>query len=56
MHLFIEINSGGLQGQVVFEQLQKQIGPENVYDLVKDRGPEKGLKENQHIRNLRIIG
>ncbi len=48
--------SGGLQGQIVFEQLSVQIGKENVYDLVNDHGPQKGLKENQHERNLRIIG
>jgi hypothetical protein len=48
--------SGGLQGQVVFEQLRIQIGEENVYDLVKDKGPQRGLKENQRERNLRIIG
>ena len=53
--LFV-IFSGGLQGQVVFEQLIAQIGAENVYDLVKDHGPQKGLKENQQQRNLRIIG
>jgi hypothetical protein len=45
-----------LQGQVVFEQLRRQIGEENVYDLVADHGPQKGLKENQQQRNLRIIG
>ncbi len=50
------LSSGGLQGQVVFEQLIAQIGQENVYDLVKDHGPQKGLKENQNQRNLRIIG
>ncbi|CAF0950543.1 unnamed protein product [Rotaria sordida] len=49
------MSSGGLQGQVVFDQLKVQIGEENVYDLVKDRGPQKGLTENQHVRNLRII-
>ncbi len=48
--------SGGLQGQVVFEQLRAQIGESNVYDLVKDHGPQKGLKDNQNERNLRIIG
>ena len=48
--------SGGLQGQVVFEQLCKQIGEANVYDLIADRGPQRGLKENQHEKNLRIIG
>ena len=47
---------GGLQGQVVFEQLRAQIGEQNVYDLVKDHGPQKGLKDNQHEKNLRIIG
>ncbi|CAF4353012.1 unnamed protein product, partial [Adineta steineri] len=46
---------GGLQGQVVFEQLRAQIGEANVYDLVKDHGPQKGLKDNQHEKNLRII-
>ncbi len=45
-----------MQGQVVFEQLRRQIGEENVYDLVADHGPQKGLKENQQQRNLRIIG
>jgi hypothetical protein len=50
------IFSGGLQGQVVFEQLRSQIGEENVYDLIKDHGPQKGLKENEQQRNLRIIG
>lgn len=48
--------SGGLQGQVVFDQLRSQIGEENVYDLVKDHGPQRGLKENQQEKNLRIIG
>jgi hypothetical protein len=48
--------SGGLQGQVVFEQLRSQIGEQNVYDLVKDHGPQKGLKDNQQEKNLRIIG
>ncbi len=48
--------SGGLQGQLVFEQLRAQIGEANVYDLVADHGPQKGLKENQQERNLRIIG
>jgi len=62
LNLFIEnfsnlfIFSGGLQGQIVFEQLSAQIGKENVYDLINDHGPQKGLKENQHERNLRIIG
>ncbi len=50
------IFSGGLQGEVVFEQLISQIGEANVYDLVKDHGPQRGLKENQNQRNLRIIG
>ena len=36
--------------------MRTQIGEENVYDLVKDHGPQKGLKENQQQRNLRIIG
>jgi len=45
-----------LQGQVVFEQLRAQIGEENVYDLITDHGPQKGLKENEQQRNLRIIG
>jgi hypothetical protein len=53
---FFSVFSGGLQGQVVFEQLRAQIGKENVYDLIKDHGPQKGLKENQHERNIRIIG
>lgn len=48
--------SGGLQGQVVLEQLVAQIGEQNVYDLVKDHGPQKGLKDNQGEKNLRIIG
>ena len=48
--------SGGLQGQHVFEQLVAQIGEQNVYDLVKDHGPQRGLKENQQEKNLRIIG
>ena len=48
--------SGGLQGQIVLEQLRAQIGEENVYDLIQDCGPQKGLKENQNERNLRIIG
>jgi diacylglycerol kinase (ATP) len=52
----IFVYSGGLQGQVVFEQLRIQIGEENVYDLVKDKGPQQGLKENQNERNLKIIG
>lgn len=47
---------GGLQGQVVLEQLKKQIGEANVYDLVQDHGPQRGLNENQHEKNLRIIG
>ena len=47
---------GGLQGQVVLEQLKKQIGEANVYDLVHDHGPQRGLSENQHQKNLRIIG
>jgi hypothetical protein len=50
------LHSGGLQGQIVFEQLRTQIGEENVYNLVQDGGPQKGLAENQHERNLRIIG
>ena len=41
---------------MVFEQLRAQIGEENVYDLVKDHGPQRGLKENQNEKNLRIIG
>ncbi|CAF4679557.1 unnamed protein product [Rotaria sp. Silwood1] len=52
---FVNPKSGGLQGQFVFDQLKAQIGEENVYDLSKDRGPQKGLTENQHERNLRII-
>ncbi|UJR15802.1 hypothetical protein I4U23_002734 [Adineta vaga] len=52
---FVNPKSGGLQGQVVFEQLRIQIGEENVYDLVKDHGPQRGLKENQYQKNLRII-
>ncbi|CAF4326061.1 unnamed protein product [Rotaria sp. Silwood2] len=52
---FVNPKSGGLQGQVVFDQLKAQIGEENVYDLIKDHGPQKGLTENQHERNLRII-
>jgi hypothetical protein len=56
INLYDYIFSGGLQGQVVFEQLRTQIGEANVYDLVKDHGPQKGLKENQHEKNLRIIG
>ncbi|CAF0765312.1 unnamed protein product [Adineta steineri] len=52
---FVNPKSGGLQGQVVFEQLRAQIGEANVYDLVKDHGPQKGLKDNQHEKNLRII-
>ncbi len=45
-----------MQGQVVFEQLRAQIGEQNVYDLIQDHGPQKGLKENQQEKNLRIIG
>ena len=56
LYFFSLFSRGGLQGQLVFEQLVAQIGPENVYDLVKDHGPKKGLKENQNQRNLRIIG
>ncbi|CAF0907469.1 unnamed protein product [Adineta ricciae] len=52
---FVNPKSGGLQGQVVFEQLRAQIGEENVYDLIKDHGPQRGLKENQNEKNLRII-
>ncbi|CAF0850137.1 unnamed protein product [Adineta ricciae] len=52
---FVNPKSGGLQGQVVFEQLRAQIGEANVYDLVKDHGPQRGLKENQHEKNLRIV-
>lgn len=40
----------------MFDRLRAQIGERNVYDLVKDHGPEKGLRENQHEKNLRIIG
>ena len=40
----------------MFEQLRAQIGEDNVYDLVKDHGPQRGLKENQHEKNLRIVG
>lgn len=54
--LFGKIFRGGLQGQVVLEQLKKQIGEANVYDLVHDHGPQRGLNENQHQKNLRIIG
>ena len=49
-------SSGGLQGQAVLEQLRAQIGQENVYDLIDDHGPQRGLKENQYEKNLRIIG
>jgi len=52
---FVNPKSGGLQGQVVLEQLKKQIGETNVYDLVQDHGPQRGLNENQHEKNLRII-
>ncbi|CAF3470945.1 unnamed protein product [Rotaria socialis] len=52
---FVNPKSGGLQGQTVLDQLKVQIGTENVYDLVKDHGPEKGLKENQLEKNLRIV-
>lgn len=45
-----------MQGQVVLEQLRAQIGEENVYDLVADRGPQRGLQENKDVKNLRIIG
>ncbi len=48
--------SGGLQGEIVFEQLRAQIGEQNVYNLVSDHGPQRGLKENQNQKNLRIIG
>ncbi|CAF0938487.1 unnamed protein product [Rotaria sp. Silwood1] len=52
---FVNTKSGGLLGQGVLDQLQAQIGEQNVYDLVKDHGPQRGLKENQHEKNLRII-
>ncbi|CAF1010830.1 unnamed protein product, partial [Didymodactylos carnosus] len=53
--VFVNMKSGGLQGQQVFDALEAHIGKENVYDLVKDHGPEKGLKQNRHEKNLRII-
>ncbi|CAF4257408.1 unnamed protein product, partial [Rotaria magnacalcarata] len=31
------------------------IGEQNVYDLLQDHGPQKGLKDNQDVKNLRII-
>jgi diacylglycerol kinase (ATP) len=52
---FVNPKSGGLQGQLVFEQLRAQIGEQNVYDLIADHGPQKGLKDNQNEKNLRII-
>ncbi|CAF3814866.1 unnamed protein product [Rotaria magnacalcarata] len=53
---FVNPKSGGLQGQAVLEQLRSQIGEQNVYDLLQDHGPQKGLKDNQDVKNLRIIG
>ncbi|CAM4973371.1 unnamed protein product, partial [Rotaria socialis] len=52
---FVNPKSGGLQGQTVLEQLRSQLGEQNVYDLVQDHGPQKGLKDNQDVKNLRII-
>ncbi|CAF0919439.1 unnamed protein product, partial [Didymodactylos carnosus] len=52
---FVNPKSGGLQGERVFEQLRAQIGEDNVYDLVKSKGPDEGLRENRNEKNLRII-
>ncbi|CAF1485512.1 unnamed protein product, partial [Didymodactylos carnosus] len=55
MIAFINMKSGGLQGQQVFDALVAKLGEQNVYDLIKDHGPEIGLKQNRHQKNLRII-
>jgi len=52
---FVNPKSGGLQGQIVFEQLRAQIGEQNVYDLIKDHGPQNGLKENQHEKIYELL-
>ncbi|CAF0766224.1 unnamed protein product [Didymodactylos carnosus] len=52
---FVNSKAGGLQGQAVINGLINQIGAENVYDLVIDHGPEKGLEQNQYEKDLRII-
>lgn len=42
---FVNPGSGGNEGARVLEHLKDQLGDENVFDIVSDKGPLRGLEE-----------
>ena len=47
---FINRHSGGKTGKAMAEELVKVLGPDNVFDLVDDKGPGKGLVHCSHMQ------
>lgn len=42
---FVNKGSGGNQGTAVHEYLKNELGDENVFDIIADKGPSRGLDQ-----------
>jgi diacylglycerol kinase (ATP) len=55
LFVFINNKSGGQQGKEVCNILKKILNPDQIFDLIADKGPQRGLEILRDIPNVRVL-
>ena len=55
--VFVNTKSGGQTGELLLYRLRSLLGKDQVYDLISDKGPEKGLNyfKTKDIKCFRVV-
>jgi len=53
--IFVNSKSGAQQGREVLNHFRKLLNPNQVFDLIEDKGPERGLELFKDFPNVRVL-